>query len=59
MAAHYLPYEFSSIPIATGNANPFGIDPEKTTLITAANTDPFGIDPEQTTLITMGLTSAD
>ncbi len=31
----YLPYEFTSVPIETGNANVFGIDPEATTLITA------------------------
>ena len=29
----YLPYEFTSILIATGNTNPFGIDPEQTTSI--------------------------
>ena len=58
-AAFYLPYEFSSVPIAVGNANPFDIDPEQTTLITVGNANPFDIDPEQTTLITVGLTSSD
>ena len=55
----YLPYEYTSVTITTGNANPFDIDPEQTTPITVANTDPFGIDPEQTTPITIGLTAAD
>src|SRR5271157_2064177 len=32
--ALYLPYEFTSILIATANADPWGIDPEQTTLIT-------------------------
>ena len=30
----FLPYEFTSLPIQTSNANPFDIDPEQTTLIT-------------------------
>ena len=47
------------MPIAIGNTNPFNIDPEQTTLITAGNANPFDIDPEQTTLITVGLTTAD
>jgi hypothetical protein len=34
----YLPYEYTSVPIATGNANPFGIDPEATTVITTGLT---------------------
>ncbi len=34
----YLPYEYTSIPIETGNVNPFGIDPEQTTLITSGLT---------------------
>ena len=55
----YLPYEYISVPIDTGNINPFGIDPEQTTLVTAGNVNPFGIDPERTTLITVGLTAAD
>jgi hypothetical protein len=55
----YLPYEFTSVPVLTGNTSPFGIDPEQTTLISSGNINPFGIDPEQTTLITVGLTSAD
>ncbi len=55
----YLPYEFTSVLIATGNVNPFGIDPEQTTLITSGNVNPFDIDPDQTTLITSGLTSSD
>ena len=59
MPALYLPYEYTSILIDTGNMNPFGIDPERTTLITTTETDPFGIDPERTTLITSGLTSSD
>ncbi len=29
----YLPYEFTSVLIAAGNVNPFGIDPEQTTSI--------------------------
>ena len=53
------PYEFSSVLIGAGNANPFGVDPEQTTPIIVANVNPFSIDPEQTTLITSGLTSAD
>lgn len=32
-AALYLPYEFTSVPIDTGNTNAFGVDPERTTLI--------------------------
>src|SRR5208337_1420156 len=32
-----LPYEYTSIPIETGNVNPFDIDPEQTTLITTGN----------------------
>jgi hypothetical protein len=55
----YLPYEFTAVLIDAGNTNPFGIDPERTTLITTTETDPFGIDPERTTLITSGLTSSD
>ena len=57
--ALYLPYEFTSVVIVTGNANPFDIDPEQTTLITSDNVNPFDIDPEQTTLITSGLTRSD
>jgi len=34
----YLPYEYTSVPITTGNANPFGIDPERTTVITVGLT---------------------
>jgi hypothetical protein len=34
----YLPYEYTSVPIETGNANPFGIDPEATTVITTGLT---------------------
>jgi trimeric autotransporter adhesin len=34
----YLPYEYTSVIIETGNANPFGIDPEKTTIITVGLT---------------------
>ncbi len=59
MPALYLPYEFTSVVIATANANPFGIDPEQTVLIVTTNDDPFGIDPEQTVLITSGMTSSD
>ncbi len=44
----YLPYEFSSVSILIGNANPFDIDPEQTTSILAGNVNPFDIDPEQT-----------
>ena len=58
-AAFYLPYEFSSVPIDIGNANPFDIDPEQTTIITVGSLNPFDIDPEQTTVITKGLTAAD
>lgn len=47
----YLPYEFTSTLIPTGNVNPFGVDPEQTVAITVANTNPFGIDPEATTPI--------
>jgi hypothetical protein len=57
MTAMYLPYEFTSVPIGTGNTNPFGIDPEQTTLVTAGNTNPFDVDPEQTTLVTAGNTN--
>ncbi|MGO9112592.1 MAG: hypothetical protein ACLP9L_25455 [Thermoguttaceae bacterium] len=62
MPALYLPYEFTSVVIATANANPFGIDPEQTVVIPVENeviADPFGIDPEQTVLITSGPTAAD
>jgi len=55
----YLPYEFTSVPIVVGNADPWGIDPEQTVLIDTGNVDPWGIDSEQTVLITKGLTSAD
>ncbi len=34
----YLPYEYTSVPIDTGNVNPFGIDPEMTALITVGLT---------------------
>jgi Concanavalin A-like lectin/glucanases superfamily len=34
----YLPYEYTSVPIETGNTNPFGIDPERTTIITVGLT---------------------
>ena len=34
----YLPYEYTSVPIETGNTNPFGIDPEQTTIITTGLT---------------------
>ena len=55
----YLPYEYLSVLMTTGNVNPFDIDPERTTLIMASNVNPFDIDPEQTTLITSGLTRSD
>lgn len=29
----YLPYEFSSILMATANTDPFGIDPEQTSIV--------------------------
>ncbi len=50
----YLPYEFTAILIAAGNDDPFGIDPNRTTLINTGNVDPSDIDHEQTTLITTG-----
>ncbi len=62
MSALYLPYEFTSVAIATANVNPFGIDPEQTVPVPTENDtvdDPFDIDPEQTVLITSGLTAAD
>ena len=31
----YLPYELTSVLIATANANPWGVDPERTTVITS------------------------
>jgi hypothetical protein len=34
----YLPYEYTSVVIETGNSNPFGIDPEATTVITTGLT---------------------
>ena len=34
----YLPYEFTAVLIDAGNTNPFGIDPERTTLITSGLT---------------------
>ena len=34
----YLPYEYTSVAIETGNENPFGIDPEATTIISAGLT---------------------
>ncbi len=34
----YLPYEYTSVPIETGNTNPFGIDPERTVVITTGLT---------------------
>ena len=34
----YLPYEYTSVPIETGNTNAFGIDPERTTVITVGLT---------------------
>ena len=55
----YLPYEYTSVPIPTGNINPFDIDPEQTTLISTGNVNPFDIDPERTTVITARLTSSD
>lgn len=57
MPALYLPYEFTAVLLAgsTYDTDPFGIDPEQTTLIFIVHTDPFGIDPEQATLITTGL----
>ncbi len=33
VAELYLPYEFTSVLIVTPNTDPFGIDPEQTTLI--------------------------
>lgn len=36
--ALYLPYEYTSVPIEAGNTNPFGIDPERTTIITVGLT---------------------
>ncbi len=50
----YLPCELTSVPIATGDANPFGIDPETTTPIVPGNVNPFGIDPETTVPIPTG-----
>ncbi len=47
----YLPYEYTSTVIETGNANPFGIDPEQSVSILTGNMDPFGIDPEQTVVL--------
>jgi hypothetical protein len=38
LGAFYLPYEYTSVLIETGNTNPFGIDPEKTTIITVGLT---------------------
>ncbi len=35
MSSWYLPYEYTSVPIEVGNVNPFDIDPEQSTLITA------------------------
>lgn len=58
-APFHLPYEYTSVPIPTGNINPFDIDPEQTTLISTGNVNPFDIDPERTTVITVGLTSSD
>jgi hypothetical protein len=49
----FLPYEFTAT-LLTGSSydtDPFGIDPEQTTLVTGVDTDPFAIDPEQTTLV--------
>lgn len=34
-APFYIPCEFTSVPIDAGNTNPWGIDPERTTLITS------------------------
>ena len=34
----YLPYEYTSVPIESDNTNPFGIDPERTTIITVGLT---------------------
>ncbi len=48
MGPFYLPYEFTSVRIAAGNADPFGIDPEQTVAIATGNADAWGIDPEQT-----------
>ncbi len=53
----YLPYQLESALIPTANANPFGIDPDRTTPMATANTNPFSIDPEQTTLIAAGNTN--
>ncbi len=50
----YLPYELSSVPIATSSANPFGIDPEATAPIVPGNVDPWGVDPERTVTIAAG-----
>ncbi len=55
--ALYLPYEYISVAISVGNTNPFGIDPEQTTLIATGNTNPFDIDPEQTTTMKAGNTN--
>ena len=44
----YLPWGITAVLLATGNTDPFGIDPEQTKLIAGGDTDPFGIDPEQT-----------
>ncbi len=55
MASWYLPYEYTSVPIKTGNVNPFGIDPGQTTSILTGNVNPFDIDPEQT-MVFIGVT---
>jgi hypothetical protein len=48
--ALYLPYEFTSVLISTGNIDPFFIDADQTTRILTGNVNPFGIDPDQTTV---------
>jgi hypothetical protein len=34
----YLPYEFTSVLMDAGNANPFGVDPELTTVLNVETT---------------------
>ena len=36
--ALHLPYELTSVPLATANLDPWGIDPERTTVITSGLT---------------------
>ena len=54
----YLPYAYTSVLIGTGNVNPFGIDPEQTTMfnVNVITTNDFLLESGQPLLLESGAT---